>query len=208
MSALSKLFRGHPMLKGMALYSVIWPTSSIIQQLISKEQIDLKRTFRYFLFGTFFAAPALHGWMRLTSHMWPKTTLKTGIAKSLTEQVSYGPAATIFFFVVMSLMERKSFKEARMEVVEKYPPVFKVSLCFWPFFQMINFSFVNEKYRFPAVAVASFGWTIFLTYMRTVDEGKKQIDQNGQKEDEEIVDQSSEESVTEGKIVDDKMMGK
>jgi hypothetical protein len=41
-------------MKGMAVYSVIWPTSSIVQQIIAKDKLDWKKTLRFFLFGTFF----------------------------------------------------------------------------------------------------------------------------------------------------------
>ncbi|CAH1723330.1 unnamed protein product [Chironomus riparius] len=203
MSKVSKFFRARPLLKGMAVYSIIWPTSSIAQQLLAKEQIDLKKAFRFFLFGTFFVAPTLYGWIRLSSHMWPQTALRTGIAKSLTEQLSYGPATAVSFFVIMSLMEGKSFKEARMEVVDKFPPTFKVAICFWPFFSIINFSLINERNRVSFVAIASFCWTIFLAFMKTSDEDKVLVHHVGEKE---TVGNSNDESVTERMINTEKMI--
>lgn len=168
----SKFFRAHPLLKGMAVYSVIWPSSSIVQQIIAKEQIDLKRSFRFCLFGTFFIAPTLYGWIRLSSNMWAEMTLKNGIAKAVTEQFSYGPASGIAFFTIMSLLEGKSFAEARMEVREKFPQTIKVAICFWPIVQCINFTFIKERNRVPFVAMASFVWTIFLAYMKELDTEK------------------------------------
>lgn len=56
----STFFRAHPMLKGMAMYSVIWPTSSVVQQVINKEDLDWKKSARFFMFGTFFVAPTLY----------------------------------------------------------------------------------------------------------------------------------------------------
>lgn len=50
----STFFRANPMLKGMAVYSVIWPTSSVVQQLINKDKLDFKKSLRFFVFGTFF----------------------------------------------------------------------------------------------------------------------------------------------------------
>ncbi|XP_070500097.1 mpv17-like protein [Chironomus tepperi] len=204
-SQVSKFFRARPLLKGMAIYSIIWPASSIAQQLLAKEQIDFKRSFRFFLFGTFLVAPSLHGWIRLTSQMWPQTTLRTGIAKSLTEQISYGPAAAISFFVIMSLMEGKSFKEARMEVVDKFPPTFKVAIWFWTIFQIINFSFIKERNRVPFVALASFCWTVFLAYMKTGD--RTVDDQMAGMEDEDIESSRIDESMADGRIINDKMIG-
>lgn len=171
-STVSKFFRAHPLLKGMAVYSVIWPTSSIVQQMIAKDKLDWKKTLRFFLFGTFFVAPTLYGWVRLSSHMWPEMTLKNGIVKAVTEQFSYGPATGVCFFSIMSLMEGKSFKEAKIEVVEKFPQTFEVAVCFWPFFQIINFTFIKERNRVPFVALGSFVWTIFLAYMKQLDTEK------------------------------------
>jgi protein Mpv17 len=190
-SRVSTFFRAHPMLKGMAVYSVIWPSSAAIQQLMNKEDLDWKKCFRFFLFGTFFVAPSLYGWVcmkikspssrtthafslkvRLSSNMWSEMTLKTGITKAAVEQFSYGPAASVSFFTIMTLLEGRSFAEAKMEVREKFPPTFQVGVCFWPFFQIINFTFIKERNRVPFVAFGSFIWCIFLSYMKKLDAQK------------------------------------
>lgn len=171
-STVSKFFRAHPMLKGMAVYSVIWPTSSCIQQLVNKEEFDWKKSFRFFLFGTFFVAPSLYGWIRLTSHMWPQMNLKSAITKASVEQFSYGPFAGVSFFTIMSLLEGKNFNEACKEVRDKFPSTFQVGVCFWPFVQVINFTFIKERNRVSFVAFGSFVWTIFLAYMKQLDAQK------------------------------------
>lgn len=104
--------------------------------------------------------------------MWAEMTLKNGISKAIVEQFSYGPAAGISFFTIMSLLEGKSFAEARTEVREKFPQTFQVAICFWPFVQCINFTFIKERNRVPFVAMASFVWTIFLAYMKQLDTEK------------------------------------
>jgi protein Mpv17 len=171
-ATVSKFFRAHPMLKGMAVYSVIWPTSSAIQQVINKEKFDWRKSFNFFLFGTFFVAPTLYGWVKITSHMWPQMSLKVGITKAVVEQFSYGPMAGVSFFTIMSLLEGKSFKEARKEVCDKFPSTFQVGVCFWPFVQVINFTFIKERNRVAFVAMGSFIWTIFLAYMKQMDADK------------------------------------
>lgn len=85
----STFFRAHPMLKGMAVYSVIWPTSSVVQQLINSEDLDWKKSLRFFMFGTFFVAPTLYGWIKITTAMWPQMNLKTGMQKAILEQVKF-----------------------------------------------------------------------------------------------------------------------
>lgn len=124
-SRVSTFFRAHPMLKGMAVYSVIWPTSSVVQQVINKEDIDWRTSLRFFMFGTFFVAPTLYGWIKLSSAMWPQMSLKSGAAKALVEQFSYGPAAGVSFFTLMTLMEGRGWDDVRTEVSEKFPRTYR-----------------------------------------------------------------------------------
>lgn len=124
----STFFRQHPMLKGMAVYSVIWPTSSVVQQIINKEDLDWRKSLRFFMFGTFFVAPTLYGWIKLTSAMWPTMSLKTGMAKAVVEQFSYGPAAGVAFFTLMTLMEGRGFDDVRSELTEKFPKTYRGKL--------------------------------------------------------------------------------
>ena len=121
----STFFRQHPMLKGMAVYSVIWPTSSVVQSVICKDELDWKKSLRFFMFGTFFVAPTLYGWVKLTTAMWPSMSLKTGMAKAVVEQFSYGPAAGVSFFTLMTLMEGRGFDDVCTEVKEKFPRTYR-----------------------------------------------------------------------------------
>lgn len=168
----SSFFHRHPMLKGMAVYAFIWPTSSTVQQFINGEKLDPMKNLRFFLFGTFFVAPTLYGWIKLTTAMWPMMSIKTGVQKAIVEQFSYGPMAGLSFFTIMSLLEGKNLSEAGDEVKDKFPGTFKVGVCYWPIVQVINFSFIKERNRVPFVAMASFVWTIFLAYMKQMDTHK------------------------------------
>lgn len=74
-----------PMARGMAAYSVIWPTSVFIQQTVidrrSLNEIDWAKCARFSVYGALWVAPTLYCWVRLASVMWPRTALKTGIIK-------------------------------------------------------------------------------------------------------------------------------
>ncbi|KAH8270938.1 hypothetical protein KR044_001911, partial [Drosophila immigrans] len=182
----------HPMVKGAVTYALLWPTGSLIQQTIEgrnlskffrrdsdgdieiiptmpslSETYDWARALRFSLFGGLYVAPTLYGWVRLSSAMWPQTSLRIGIVKALTEQVSYGPFACISFFMGMSLLELKSFSEAVEETKQKALPTYKVGLCVWPFVQTLNFSLVPEHNRVVFVSICSLMWIIFLAYTKT-----------------------------------------
>lgn len=68
------------------------------------------------LFGFFFMGPTIYCWMRLASVMWPRTDIKSSICKAVTEQWAYDPMAISTFLFTMSLMEGKSYEEAKREV--------------------------------------------------------------------------------------------
>ncbi|KAH8419797.1 hypothetical protein KR009_002689 [Drosophila setifemur] len=140
----------HPMAKGALTYAVMWPAGTLIQQTLegkSPRDFDWARALRFSMFGALYVAPTLYGWVRLTSAMWPKTNLRTGIVKvrvrsrsdqeqahprkplqAITEQLSYGPFACVSFFMGMSLLELKTLSEAIEETKEKAAPTYKVTL--------------------------------------------------------------------------------
>lgn len=124
--------------------------------------------------------------MRLTHHMWPVISLRTGIYKAVLDQLTYGPFAVTSFYVVMTLMENKTWDEACAEVKSKFLPTYKVTqsysififadifplqvgLCVWPILQTINYTFVPYKNRLIYVSVCSLIWTSFLAYVKQMD---------------------------------------
>lgn len=135
--ALSKfvvLSNKHPILRGMIAYAVMWPTSSLIQQTIAGKRLDSydwKQAGRFMVFGTFYVAPILYGWVKFTSRIWPKITLSVSIRKALIEQVTYGPFAISSFFLGMSLLEGKSIHQGVDEIKEKFLPTWKVFMIFY-----------------------------------------------------------------------------
>ncbi|CAD7090084.1 unnamed protein product [Hermetia illucens] len=166
-----------PLVKGMVAYTVLWPTSSLVQQTIEGKTwntYDWKRCFRFAVFGGLFVAPTLYGWVRFTSVMWPRTNLKTAISKALVDQVSYGPFAISSFYVGMSLLELKSFDESIQECKNKFFPTWKVAALVWPVLQTINFSLIPEGNRVVFVSICSVLWTTFLAYMKRLDKLKQE----------------------------------
>lgn len=101
--------------------------------------------------------------------MWPQTSLRSGIAKALTEQLSYGPFANLTFFYGMSLLEQKTHREAVEEVKDKFVQTWRMAICFWPFFQTFNFTFIPERNRVAFVSLGSLFWTVFLAYMKQLE---------------------------------------
>ncbi|EAT47267.1 AAEL001625-PA [Aedes aegypti] len=167
----------YPVARGMVTYSLLWPTGCLIQQSVTGthwRDLDWMKCFRFFVYGGFIVAPSLYCWIRLASMMWPAQTLRSAIAKALTEQVSYTPLAMTCFYFGMSLLESKTVDESIAEVKAKVPPTYKVAICIWPLLQTFNFSVVPEKNRVPFVSMCSLLWTIFLAYMKQLELEKLQ----------------------------------
>ncbi|XP_030760391.1 uncharacterized protein LOC115885580 [Sitophilus oryzae] len=83
----------HPVARGMLSYGTLWPTSCLIQQTMSGKTIenyDWIQALRFSLYGGLFTAPTLYAWIKLSSRLWPATSLKTSIAKVRNISIKIG----------------------------------------------------------------------------------------------------------------------
>lgn len=82
----SKIFKAsnHGLVRGVAIYSITWPVSSMIQQSFGSSEnksIDLQRAVKFSMYGGLFVAPTLYAWMRFASYIWPSMTITSHITK-------------------------------------------------------------------------------------------------------------------------------
>ncbi|XP_034188644.1 mpv17-like protein isoform X2 [Osmia lignaria lignaria] len=167
----------YPIVRGMASYTIIWPTGSLIQQkIIGNDELNYMQALRFSLYGGFFVAPTLYCWLRCSSYFWPKSDLKSAITKALVEQVTYGPAAMCCFFFGINLLEMKPVAECIEEVKHKFWPTYKVGVCVWPILQTINFVLIPEHNRVVYVSFCSLIWTSFLAHMKALEAKKNHVD--------------------------------
>ncbi|KRK05813.1 protein sym1 isoform X2 [Drosophila yakuba] len=182
----------YPIMRGMISYSLIWPTGSLIQQTVEGRRwgesanfraasssahlhfhptgtYDWWRVFRFSMYGGLFVAPTLYGWVKISSAMWPQTSLRTGVIKAAVETISYTPGAMTCFYFIMSLLESKTVEEAVAEVGKKFLPTYKVALSVWPLVATINFTLIPERNRVPFISACSLCWTCFLAYMKHLE---------------------------------------
>ncbi|XP_045127458.1 PXMP2/4 family protein 4-like [Portunus trituberculatus] len=167
LKALKKVGQQYPILRGMTTYSVLWPTSNLVQQSMDKtrDKYDIMETLRYLVLGTFVTAPTVHVWVKLASKIIKGTTLKHAVLKAGLEQVLFAPVGQTQFYLGITLLEGRPWDECVREWKQKLIPTWKVAVCFWPVVQTFNFAYVAEKNRVVVVSLASFMWTIFLSYM-------------------------------------------
>lgn len=96
--------------------------------------VDFLRLARFSLFGTFWVAPTVFAWVKLSSKLIPGTSLRVAATKAILEQFTYGPFSITAFYFGMNLLEGKNTKEAWLEVKNKFLPTWKV------IFVILNFS--------------------------------------------------------------------
>lgn len=82
----SKIFKAsnHGLVRGVAIYSITWPLSSIIQQSLDpngNKDIDLQRAAKFSMYGGLYVAPTLYTWMKFAGVIWPSMTITSHITK-------------------------------------------------------------------------------------------------------------------------------
>ncbi|CAH1710176.1 hypothetical protein AGLY_010468 [Aphis glycines] len=167
----SKIFKAskHGLVRGVAIYSITWPVSSLIQQTLDpsgNKTIDLQRAAKFSMYGGLFVAPTLYAWMRFASYVWPSMTITSHITKAVVEQFSYGPFAMASFFFFMTLLDGGTIEDAKMEVKEKFFSTWKIAVMVWPVLQTINYCVIPPRNRLIFVSFAGLIWTTFLAYIK------------------------------------------
>lgn len=73
----------YPIVRGMATYSVLWPTSNLVQQSLDKTRdgYDLTESLRYLVLGAFATAPTVYVWVKIASRIVKGNTLKHAVMK-------------------------------------------------------------------------------------------------------------------------------
>lgn len=101
--------------------------------------------------------------------MWPRSDLRSSLAKALTEQVAYDPFAISIFLYTMTLAEGHTKAEARKEVADKFLPSYQIGFIYWPIVQTMNFAFVPKNNQVIVAGVFSVFWTTFLACVKALD---------------------------------------
>lgn len=91
LSTVMRLFRKllkfsykYPIVRGIGSYALICPSGCLIQQSYegkSLKNYDWNRVFRFSVYGVIVVAPMIHGWVRISSFIWPRDTLINSIKK-------------------------------------------------------------------------------------------------------------------------------
>ncbi|XP_064101927.1 PXMP2/4 family protein 4-like [Macrobrachium nipponense] len=169
---LKRVTEKYPVLRGMITYSVLWPTSNVVQQSLDKtrDNYDPVESLRYLILGTFGTAPTVYVWVKIAGKLVKGQLFKHAVLKAGLEQILFAPVGISQFYFGITLLEGRPWSECVQEWKEKFIPTWRVGMCVWPVIQTVNFAYVAEKNRVVVVSIASFMWTIFLSYMHHLDQ--------------------------------------
>ena len=127
---------------------------------------DLTRTLTSALVGLFYFGPALHYWLQMITTKVPGFGVRDTLVKTLLGQCFFGPTITCVFFAA-SLISTAGLASGLAQWPKKVRSDLLVTwasgLCFWPFVDLIVYSFVPVAWIPLGYNLASFLWTIWLS---------------------------------------------
>ncbi|KAL1529806.1 hypothetical protein AB1Y20_000738 [Prymnesium parvum] len=147
---------------------VIFSLSDVAGQAIAPSGAahDVPRTLTSGLVGLLYFGPALHWWLEMISRVVPGFDLKSTLVKTLMGQSCFGPLMTAVFFAASLVQVHGPIGGLRRwpaKVKQDLVSTWAAGLCFWPFVDLICYSFVPVMWIPLGYNVASFLWTIWLS---------------------------------------------
>lgn len=135
--------RKYPITRGIAAYAVIWPTSSLAQQVITGHELDYPRVMRFAVFGACFVAPTLHMWLKVANAMWPTMSIKSAISKVRSTRLWPILAAKyvkdeIILFILVNTLPSSLDIVANVPYFTPFLPLSRVTYYFCQFFQTLT----------------------------------------------------------------------
>ena len=127
---------------------------------------DLPRTLTSGLVGLLYFGPALHYWLEMISRVVPGFDIKSTLLKTLMGQSCFGPAITAIFFAASLIQVNGLVAGLKLwptKVKRDLIKTWAAGLCFWPFVDLICYSYVPVQCIPLGYNFASFLWTIYLS---------------------------------------------
>ena len=126
---------------------------------------DGKRTLVTALIGLCYYGPALHFYLNWVTWLIPGDGLLSTLLKTLVGQLGFGPVVTCIFFGAFLISEfglSAGLRRWPAKIKQDLFVTWASELCFWPFVDLICFSFVPLLWIPLGYNLANFFWTIFL----------------------------------------------
>ena len=164
-AAYSASLAAAPVLTKSLTAGAIFAFSDQCAQKIEGGKVDLPRTLTSALVGLCYFGPALHYWLQMISNVVPGFTLLDTLKKTLLGQCFFGPTITCIFFGASLAQQQGLGGLAKWpsKIKQDLLPTWASGLCYWPFVDLLVYSFLPIVWIPLAYNFASFVWTIYLS---------------------------------------------
>lgn len=134
---------------------------------------DIWRTIRFGVYGFCISGPLSYLWyksldkfIRVPLNASKMQMIKVSIHKVLWDELVFGPATLVVFFVGMSLLEGKTLLNSYEKCKKEFMTTLIADLIVWPGAQFINFLFLPTHYRILYISSLNLFWNAFLSNMQ------------------------------------------
>ena len=112
----------------------------------SPDGFDGKRTLTTALIGLLYFGPSLHFYLDWVTELIPGSGMRSTLLKTLVGQLFFGPAVTCVFFGAFLVAGEgwRGLQQWPSKVRRDLLVVWGSELCFWPFVDLLCYSFVTE----------------------------------------------------------------
>ncbi|KAE9551972.1 hypothetical protein FO519_004824 [Halicephalobus sp. NKZ332] len=166
--ALSK----RPLVTQMISSGVIGATGDIVCQLgvekRSRDNYDFSRTGRFFLLTSCFITPILSRWMIFLEKRIHGSPKLVPLKRVLVDQACFAPVFSASIIYNLHFFETFSTSKSWEFLKRNYWEIYKHSILYWPFVQIVNFYFVPLNFRVVLIQIAALAWNTFLSYKTQV----------------------------------------
>jgi hypothetical protein len=132
--------------------------------LENKAHIDNSRLIRFVAYCTAFAIISHYWYMFLEWLFAGRQSRVASWGKLLVDQLLFDPFATTAFYLVMSLLEGRSWEEAKQKWRQNFWSTQVASWRIWPLAQYINFNYISPQYRVLFGNILGFFWGIYCSW--------------------------------------------
>ncbi|KAI6232523.1 Mpv17-like protein [Aphelenchoides besseyi] len=124
---------------------------------------DPIRGLRFFVLPTFYIAPILSQWFKVLDRI-PGNTRFSPLKRVMVDQLFFAPPFSASIIFNLHLLQGYSISQSWNKLREHFFDIYKRSILYWPFVQILNFSVVPLRYRVIVVQVAALVWNAFLSF--------------------------------------------
>ncbi|KAI6205495.1 hypothetical protein M3Y94_00798900 [Aphelenchoides besseyi] len=125
------------------------------------EQSEITTRFADFAFSFF--QPSTSQWFKVLDRI-PGNTRFSPLKRVMVDQLFFAPPFSASIIFNLHLLQGYSISQSWNKLREHFFDIYKRSILYWPFVQILNFSVVPLRYRVIVVQVAALVWNAFLSF--------------------------------------------